>query len=289
MLPMHELLSHAELSQSKLVSSEVVEARRSPRRSRCGNLTLFPRVERAEPVDPLEEDPQVIASISNISSTGLGMLHCDELPAGLEFDVQWDAGECWIPLRFQIVHSRRTSLGIYRTGARLIEGVMPAEPAPVNTAIKPTALPWDQPHGSAVGYSGCGTDSQSTAPVVLENESTTVPVIEEPPAPRRGGILKYEPELAITDSSPADPAPPGTFQVSAAFGFDKTERLDGVTTCGWERSVEIRRAGDRLWLYIHTPGKKNGWGIYVDPNQFESALSRVQDAAHSPFITTLAA
>lgn len=285
---MHELLSHAELSQSKPVSSEIVETRRSPRRSRCGNLTLFPQVERAEPVDPLEEDPTVIASISNVSSDGLGMLHCEELPAGLEFDVQWDAGESRIPLRFQIVHSRRTSLGIYRTGARLIEGALPVESTTNPTAIKPTALPWEQTQGNTLGFSGYESDSQSTAPVAPENDSPTAPMIEEVPVPR-GGILKYEPEPATINSPSADPVPPGTFQVSAAFGFDKTERLDGVTTCGWERSIEIRRAGDRLWLYIHTPGKKNGWGIYVDPSQFESAFNRVQEAARSPFITTLAA
>jgi hypothetical protein len=86
-----------------------------------------------------------------------------------------------------------------------------------------------------------------------------------------------------------NPSPAGTLRISSAFGFDKTQTIQGVTTCGWERSISLRRDGDRLWVYIHSPGKKNGWGIYVNPDQFESALDSVQQSATSPFISTLAA
>src|SRR5437660_530809 len=120
MLPLYELLSHAELSKSKPVPAALAEARRAPRRSRCGNLTLFPRIERELPLDMLEEEePTIIASMSNVSSSGVGLIHSDELSEGMEFDVQWESGEARIPLRFQVVHSQPTVAGMYRTGARL--------------------------------------------------------------------------------------------------------------------------------------------------------------------------
>jgi hypothetical protein len=123
---------------------------------------------------------------------------------------------------------------------------------------------------------------------VQEESSAAAPT--QTVANTSGGIMRYEPESSLADDD-ADPAlPPGTFAVAHAAGFDKTERLDGATTCGWERSVEIRRVGARLWIYIHSPGKKNGWGIFVDADEFESAFARIQDAAEKPaFVTTLAA
>src|SRR5439155_16247968 len=93
MFPLYELLSHAELSNPKPVPAAVVEARRAPRMSRYGNLTLYPCVERPEPIDELEEEPRVVASLSNISPRGVGLIHSDELPAGLLFDVQWETPE----------------------------------------------------------------------------------------------------------------------------------------------------------------------------------------------------
>jgi hypothetical protein len=266
MFPLYELLSHAELSNPRPVPAAVVEARRAPRMSRYGNLTLYPCVERPEPIDELEDEPRVLAALSNISPSGVGLLHSDELPLGMLFDVEWQTQEAWIPLRFEVVHSRPTSAGMYRTGARLICGELPELPMPPTMRL---ALP----------------APAEPAAIVEARES------EEPSSlPINGaGVLRYEPDPISDSTEPAEPAPPGTFYASSAFGFDKTERLDGVTTCGWERSIEIRRAGDRLWIYIHSPGKKNGWGIFVDPDQFDSALARVQSAAASPFITTLAA
>jgi hypothetical protein len=272
MFPLYELLSHAELSNPRPApAAAIVEARRAPRLSRYGNLTLFPCVERPEPIDDLEEEPRVIAALSNMSRSGVGLIHSDEMPAGMLFDVQWETSDASIPLRFEVVHSRATSAGMYRTGARLICGELPELPMPPTTQLAlpaPAAEPAVEP-----------------AAVVEATE-----FIEPESFPIRGaGVLRYEPDPIEDSSEPAAPAPPGTFSAAAAFGFDKTERLDGVTTCGWERSVEIRRAGDRLWIYIHSPGKKNGWGIFVDANQFESALARVQSTASSPFISTLAA
>jgi hypothetical protein len=281
MLPLHELLSHAELTSPRPTTVEAVEARRAERRPRCGNLTLFPCVAGSQSTELPADEPRIVASVSNVSQSGLGLVHCDQMPAGLQFDVQWKSGEARVPLRFQVVHSRRTSLGLYRTGARLIEGVMPELPEPSSPVLS-------RPQSQRVYIT-----SDSPSPAV----SDEVPVInvvedeivaEEPVTSQFSGIMKYEP-VEPEEEHDSTPAPPGTFHVSAAFGVDKTERLPGVTTCGWEREVEIRRDGSRLWIYIHSPGKKNGWGIFVDPEKFEGALDRVQQAAKSPFITTLAA
>ena len=132
MFPLAELLSHAELNKRKS-RIESVEARRAPRRTRYGNLTLFPIVERGEPVaddDGIIEEPRVAASISNVSSTGVGLILSEELPSGLEFDCQWPCGEYPLPLRFEVVHSQPISAGMYRVGARLLAGVLPEEAVP---------------------------------------------------------------------------------------------------------------------------------------------------------------
>ena len=260
MFPLTALLSHAELTRRRSPGVEAVEARRAPRRVRHGNLTLFPRVERAVPVvasnEPVEE-PRVIASISNVSSSGVGLILSEELPGGLEFDCEWPQGEFPVPLRFEVVHSQALSAGMYRVGARLIIGVLPEE-----------AVPTD---------------------FVSEQQSEDVEISEPSPVEFAGGVLKFEPTLPQPTDEQACPSPAGTMRVSSAHGFDKTETLDGVTTCGWERSISIRRKGDRLWLYVHSPGKNNGWGIFVDADQFEAAFNRVQEGASSPFISSLAA
>jgi hypothetical protein len=278
MFPLYELLSHAESANPKPVPPQVVEARRSPRRSRCGSLTIYPRLVRPDTFDPmLDEEPQVVASMSNISGSGMGLILGEELPAGMEFDVDWQSGEASVPLRFQVVHSRAVSGGMYRSGARLIHGQLPEEPAVSEVSAS---------HASTM----------SPAPVIQKIEVQEVEA-EQPEAVEMvpvssSGIMRYEPASydASEASSQHEAEVPGTFKIANAFGFDKTERLDGATTCGWERSIEMRRVGPRLWVYIHSPGKQNGWGIFVDANQFESALSRVQDAAETPaFVTTLAA
>jgi hypothetical protein len=269
---MSALLTHAELTKRQSSTMDVGEARRAPRRMRHGNLTLFPRVERAEPINGqsiIEEQPRVIASISNVSSTGVGLVLSEELPQGLEFDVDWSiggfGGESPIPLTFEVVHSLPVSAGMYRTGARLIIGILPEEPTPTDFASAeiPAGSEADDPDLSLTG--------------------------EAAPMEFAGGILQFDPETRPGIQEQNAPAPPGTFRAASAFGFDKTEKLDGVTSCGWERSISIRRDGERLWIYIHSPGNKNGWGIYVSPDQFEAALARVQRAAQSPFISSMAA
>jgi hypothetical protein len=278
MFPLSALLAHAELKKRKPTATSVGEARRATRRMRYGNLTLFPRVEHAELVDAKQsavEQPRVFASISNVSTTGVGLILTDELPTGLEFDVEWEHGDALMPLRFEVVHSRPVSAGMYRTGARLIDGVLPEEPLPREVAS--TDIPADQDARAVDEESMIDVAPVASSEVTGGDAGTSM------------GVLKYEPAACEPQPHPTIPAPPGTFRASSAFGFDKTEKLDGVTTCGWERQIALRREGDRLWIYIHSPGKKNGWGIYVNPDQFESALARVQQAARSPFISTLAA
>ena len=211
------------------------------------------------------EPPRVIASISNVSSTGMALLLAEELPAGLEFDVDWREGEFPVPLRFEVVHSQPMSAGLYRVGARLIVGIMPEERVPTDF------VSMEQPADTELEI---GDDSVN---------------VEEAAMVFAGGILKFDPGIAEQTDTLKMPAPAGTFKASAAHGFDKTETLDGATTCGWDRSISIRRSGDRLWVYIHSPGKKNGWGIFVDANDFESAFNRVQQAASSPFVSSMAA
>ena len=272
MFPMSALLTHAELTKRKSSTVDVGEARRATRRMRYGNLTLFPRVEHAEPLvdqEIIDEEPRVIASISNVSSTGVGLILSEELPSGLEFDVDWHIGGARggspVALTFEVVHSRPVSAGMYRTGARLIAGILPEEPVP--------------------------TEFVSQEMPVRSDEDFIEQQLPEEPAPVEfaGGVLKFEPQTFELTDELKSPAPPGTCRASSAFGFDKTEKLDGVTTCGWERSITIRREGERLWIYIHSPGKKNGWGIYVSPDQFEAALARVRRAAQSPFVTSMVA
>ena len=267
---MSALLSHAELTQKKASNKQSSEARRAMRCTRHGNLTLFPRVELGEPVDAIidvVETPRVIASISNVSTSGVGLIVDEELPSGMEFDVEWPQARFPVPLRFEVVHSRPVAGGMYRTGARLVAGILPAEPVSANLVNV------EQPDEVIPDEFAQADDKQS------QHEAATF----------ADGVLMYESQLPAPETDRMSPTPPGTLRISSAFGMDKTEKIDGVTTCGWERSISLRRDGNRLWLYIHSPGKKNGWGLYVDPDRFEAALDRVQQTASSPFITTLAA
>jgi hypothetical protein len=302
MFPLTELLSHAELTKRQS-RAERADARRAPRRTRYGTLTLFPCLEKHEPViedDESAEERWLVGSISNVSTSGVGLILADKLPNGMEFDVQWPEGDYPIPLRFEVVHSRPISAGLYRTGARLIAGVLPEQAVPTNFVSVDSPemdsadidVPTDTEFSESIELNseapaspvGVGDDTE-----YYEQASTQASSYEQAsPVVFAGGILKFEPQVPDRQSQ-ATPVPAGTFRASHALGFDKTETLNGVTTCGWDRSVQIRRDGDRLWIYIHSPGKKNGWGIFVDSEKFQSAFDRIQQAAQSPFISTLAA
>jgi len=299
MFPLYELLSHAELTKPRPVSAQAVEARRSTRHPRHGRVTLFPRVERPEPVDPLEGKPTILAALSNISTDGLGLIHSDEMPEGLEFDMHWEEAGSTRPLRFRVVYSRQTSGGMFRSGAKLVAGVLPAEPAPqvIFTAPPMLEMQSNESHVHSAAVDEAIEAAQTILKLVSEavasdssTDSSDEDYSDEPQnmAITSMGVLKFEAPKSETKQL-TGPTPPGTFSARSAFGFDKTEKLDGVTTCGWERSVEIKRVGDKMWIYIHSPGKKNGWGIFVDAKDLNAAMDRINEAAESPFITTLAA
>jgi hypothetical protein len=294
MFPLTALLAHAELkTRAKQPATESVDARRATRITRYGDLTLFPRVERGELVGSTPahhgsagaawEEPRVVATISNVSTTGVGLILNDELPMGLQFDVDWAEGDRPGPVRFEVVHTKPLSAGMYRTGARLVAGQLPAEPVPT---------PFVRRFAESTEADRAPHQSSAMVPAA-EHAEPAAPAQPRGPRPMslvRDGVMA----LSLVPAEPAEPdhrpTPAGTFRMSAAAGFEKTERLDGVTVCGWERSIEMRRDGDRMWLYVHSPGKKNGWGLFVDAEQFESAVARVQNSAGSPFVaTTLAA
>ncbi len=302
MFPLSALLAHAELkTRAKDPPAELTTAdsrRGAVRITRYGNLTLYPLVEQGqlvretdpfkpgesmepEVIDAVWEEPKVVASISNVSTSGVGLILNDELPTGLQFDVNWEEGEKPGPVRFEVVHTKPLSAGLYRTGARLVAGELPVEPVPT---------PFVRRYELA---SEAEERSLPTMSLVPLDRPVPEAQRDSPYAPLslvRDGVMSLSRVPSDPVESDARPAPAGTFKASLAGGFEKTERLEGVTVCGWERSIEIRREGERMWIYVHSPGKKNGWGIFVDAEQFESAVGRVQAAAGSPFIaTTLAA
>lgn len=294
----HELLSHAELLKRKptaVLSHTAADGRRAERRQRCGQVTLYPLVARLNPMNSMEEQPRVAAALTNISTTGVGLVHSEELSTGLEFEIRWDTNGRPTAVRLQVVHCRPMPAGMYRTGARLVAGVLPQEPelrviaSPAEEVIEVEPAVAETSDNSIANESH---DSIPTHHLRIDSTDATDDFSEQvnPSNHLLPGVLRFEP---VPAQPPLDeaiaPAPAGTFKIANALGFDKTERLEGVTTCGFERSIEFRRDGQRLYLYIHSPGKKNGWGIYVDSSQFQSAFDRVQSTAKSPFITTLAA
>ncbi len=307
MFPLSALVAHAELRTRAKAADDgpgPADARRATRVTRYGNLTLYPRVERGlmadaafapgetmspEIIDAVWEEPRVVATISNVSPSGLGLILAEELPTGLEFDVNWDEGDRPGPVRFEVVHTKPLSAGLYRTGARLIRGELPAEPVPTpfvrrfeltSDAPPPSATPAAPPVPATPPAMGPPSPGGPDEPLFEPRPLSLV----------RDGVMSLTRVPAEPLMSDRQPAPAGTFRASHAAGFEKTERLDGVTVCGWERSIEMRRDGDRMYVYIHSPGKKNGWGIFVDPDAFEAAVNRLQAAAGSPFVaTTLAA
>jgi hypothetical protein len=165
MFPLCELFTHAEAAKPRAVPAPMREARSSPRLTRYGNVILYPQVERQEPIDPLEEDPTVIAAISNVSGNGLALIHSDPIPNGTIFEIDWEVGNDSIPLRFEAVHSQRITPGMYRTGARLLAGTIPSnEPAQrllpsdasESSQTKPAAL---EPE-TVAGTTPCGFDRE---------------------------------------------------------------------------------------------------------------------------------
>lgn len=280
MFPLCELITHAELARPKLIPDSIMESRRAPRVTRVGSLMLYPRIEREEhePTDPTFEDATVVASVSNVSRSGLGLVHEEPMPPGTEFEVDWEQGDDCVVVTLQVVHSREIAPRLYRTGARVVS----EQGIPVETSAN-----------------GAPVRSSSRPPTVRVVERAAIPDVEPAAAEPAGavpgtasrGIMRIDaPGTWGRESENHLPAPPGTLRITPADPrFATTQRVQGASPCGFDRQVEVCRVGDKLWIYIHSPGKKNGWGIYVDPADFENAMARVREQVSHPTIGTLAA
>lgn len=282
MFPLCQLIAHAELSKSRSLPDEVIESRRCARRAWPASLMLYPQVEREEPTDLTYEEPTVVASLSNVSRSGMGLVHEEPLPPGTVFEVDWEHGDQCLAVALEVVHSRQIAPRMYRTGARVVsDQCIPIE-------VDATATSAAAPAASA----------QPTIVRVVDSPATATPEVE--PLPLPGGaraiasrVMRIDAPMTITAASTADgsaPAPAGTLRVSPAGPrFATTQRVPGASPCGFDRHVEVCRVGAKLWIYIHSPGKKNGWGIYVDPGQFDAAMAAVREQISHPTITALAA
>jgi hypothetical protein len=54
----------------------------------------------------------------------------------------------------------------------------------------------------------------------------------------------------------------------------KPTSLAGKTVCNFDRVLDVRVEGDRVWLNMHPPGATSGWGMFVLRRQLDSALGR---------------
>jgi len=251
MFPLCELVTHVEAAQPKSGWVRVLDSRRSPRRPRFGTLTVYPHDGQPQPPDAHCEEPRAVVSLSNVSGTGIGIVHDQPLPVGSILRTAWRVRELQIPVRFRVVHSQVVARGIYRTGAKLMIDDEPAvQPA---DEVAPMAAP---------------------------------PPIEPTACATSDGVMSIEPSPATDHIPGLTPAPADVVRMPGAVQLVKAERLSGITPYGFERELEICRIGDRLWLYIHSPGKRNGWGIYLDPGQLGAALARL---ATEPAAGSLAA
>lgn len=293
MFPLCELVTHAELFKPRPTPDPATESRRAPRVTRVGSVMLYPRVEREEhePTDPTFEDPKVVASVSNVSRTGLGLVHEEALPPGTLFEIDWEAsdGEC-VPLTLQVVHTRPIAPRMYRTGARVVsERLIPvevtaADDAPATSVSRPPRVRVVE-RAEIAGADNCAAGVQSWPSDNAGLEACT-------PISTRG-VMRIDAPAAGAFCAPDDshaPMPAGTLRVvHGGPRFATTQRVQGASPCGFDRQIEVCRVGQKLWIYIHSPGKKNGWGIYVDPGEFEAAMNAVRGQVSDPTVMTLAA
>ncbi|HEY2587838.1 MAG TPA: hypothetical protein VGI81_18985 [Tepidisphaeraceae bacterium] len=273
-----------------------MESRRAPRTTRVGSVMLYPRTgrEEHEPTDPTFEDPAVVASVSNVSRTGLGLVHEEALSPGTLFEIDWEAadGEC-VPLTLQVVHTRPIAPRMYRTGARVVsEQLIPVEvtaaDAPAPVVSRPPTVRVVQP-AAISGAENCGAGFQACTAADAGLEACTTTHLSDRPALQNVMRIDAPAGFCAPDDSHA-PMPAGTLRVvPGGTRFATTQRVQGASPCGFDRQVEVCRVGRKLWIYIHSPGKKNGWGIYVDPNEFEAAMNAVRGQISHPTVMTLAA
>jgi hypothetical protein len=297
MFPLYQLVSHADSSRPQRPWERVLDSRRSPRRARFGNLTIYPEPVSHHPSGPVGEEPAVVAALRNVSGTGIAIVHGEPLPAGTVFRAVWSVRDVQIPVRFRVVHSQAVGDGIYRTGARLItddaatrDDLIDAPPLPSEPAAAPPIAPAPVEYVFAA-MASLSSEEISLGPVASETvtEIASADATEAHPgvveaavrdevesaAAARECVMNVEASPATRHSAGLTPAPADVTRCPGAVQLVKAEHLHGTTPFGFERELDLCQIDGRLWLYIHSPGKRNGWGIYVDPRQLRAALARL--------------
>jgi hypothetical protein len=297
MFPLYQLVSHADSSRPQRPWERVLDSRRSPRRPRFGNLTIYPESVSHHPSGPVGEEPAVVAALRNVSGTGIAIVHGEPLPAGTVFRAVWSVRDVQIPVRFRVVHSQVVGDGIYRTGARLMtddaptrDDLVDAPPPPLQPAAAPPIAPAPveyvfaeraamssheinlAPVASETVTEIDSADANETDPGVVESAAR---VEVESAAAAGECVMNLDPSPATRHVAGLTPAPADVTRCTGAVQLVKAEHLHGVTPFGFERELDLCQIDGRLWLYIHSPGKRNGWGLYVDPRQLRAALAKL--------------
>ena len=237
-----------------------------------------------EVIDAVWEEPRVVASISNVSTSGVGLILEDELPTGLQFDVNWEEGESPGPVRFEVVHTKPLSAGLYRTGARLVAGELPVEPVPT-------------PFVRRFELAGEAEEKRFARTMAMVPIN---PVVEVQPEPQP----HYAPLSLVRDGVMSlSRVPAGPSKVDR-----RTDPAGDVQRLARRRVRQDRAPGRRHRLRVGAqhrdaprggadvdlrplaPARRTAGALFVDAEQFEGAVDRLQAAAGSPFVaTTLAA
>ncbi len=123
-------------------------------------------------------------------------------------------------------------------------------------------------HCEAEGHSDFRVGARRIMPVHQPSE-TPIPVRQALPPLGRPAA----PETISTDVLPA----------SQARGFVRGTTLDGKTVCGWERQLDLRREGNRIWLNMHPPGKTAGWGMFVDRSELIGSIEALVEGSVGAF------
>ncbi|HLL91131.1 MAG TPA: PilZ domain-containing protein [Tepidisphaeraceae bacterium] len=96
--------------------------------------------------------------------------------------------------------------------------------------------------------------------------------------PARGGKWRVGAELAVGITEPADVVPEAEAPSAARVEAPAPTTLNGHTICKWERDLDVRVEGPRVWLCPRPPGREAGWGVFVDRDALDAALGHLPQA-----------
>lgn len=97
-------------------------------------------------------------------------------------------------------------------------------------------------------------------------------------APARGGKWRIGAELAVGATTPADAEASDREQRPSTSSRDEAPppvTIGGHTICRWERDLDVRVEGERVWLGPRPPGREAGWGVFVDRAALDAALGHL--------------